>query len=174
MDPEVKQFFENLTETAKRSANEDIKPPVILDLDLVKSKNYKLGKPDISVNKQQSKNLSDDFFDGTEGQLTIDVYENPNEIIIESTLAGVKLENLDINIGKESVTIRGKRERERKIEEENFLYQECYWGYFSRSVRLPEEVLPNEAEASLRNGILTIKIPKLSNSKNKKLKVRGN
>lgn len=108
-----------------------------------------------------------------EGQLTIDVYQKPDEIIVESTIAGVKPEDLDISINNESVTIRGKREREDKIIDENFFYQECYWGKFSRTIILPQEADADQATASLKNGVLTIRLPKLDRKKIKKLKVKS-
>ncbi len=107
----------------------------------------------------------------SEGQLTIDVYQTPEEIIVESPIAGVKPEDLDISITNESVTIKGQRERERRIKDEDYFYQECYWGRFSRSVILPQEVDAEQAEAVIKNGVLAIRLPKLNRQKSKKLKV---
>ncbi len=108
-----------------------------------------------------------------EGQLTIDVYQNDNEIIIKSTIAGVKPEDLDVSINNDMITIRGERKQEEEISEENYYYQECYWGNFSRSVILPVDVIADKIEASMKNGILTIKMPKADNTKAKKIQVRG-
>jgi len=107
-----------------------------------------------------------------EGQLTIDVYENPDNIIIKSMVAGVKPENLDVNITHEMVTISGGREDEQKVEKQNYFYQELYWGRFSRSILLPKEVDPDEAEAVIKDGVLTIKIPKINKEKVQKLKIK--
>ncbi len=108
-----------------------------------------------------------------EGQLAIDVYQTPTDIIVESPLAGVKPEDIDVSITPESVTVKGRRERERHVKTEDYVYQECYWGKFSRSVVLPHEVDADAAEASIKNGVLTIKIPKINRSKSKKLKVKA-
>lgn len=107
----------------------------------------------------------------SEGQLTIDVYQTPSHIIIKSTIAGVEAEDLDITITNDMVTIRGKREKDEEIKTDDYYYQECYWGAFSRSVILPTDVTADEAEASLKNGILTIKLPKVERVKTKKIKV---
>lgn len=107
-----------------------------------------------------------------EGQLTIDVYQTPLEIVVESALAGVGPEDVDINVTNDSVTIRGERHRESRIHDEDYLYQECYWGRFSRSVILPQEVDPDEAHATFKNGILTVHLPKVVKQKSKKLKIR--
>jgi HSP20 family protein len=115
---------------------------------------------------------SDPFFGEAEGQLTIDVFQTPEEIIIQSTVAGVSPEDLNIDITSESVSIKGKRERREKVKEDNFFYQECYWGKFSRSIILPEEINPDKSEAELKDGILTIKLPKLNRDKSKRVKIK--
>ena len=95
-----------------------------------------------------------------EGQLSLDVFEKGKYIIIKSTIAGVKPEDLEININNDLITIRGERRLEEKSEIKNWLYQECFWGKFSRSIVLPVEVKVNQAKVSLKNGILTIVLPK--------------
>ncbi|MEK7110774.1 MAG: Hsp20/alpha crystallin family protein [Patescibacteria group bacterium] len=107
-----------------------------------------------------------------EGQLTIDVYQTPDDIIIESAIAGVKPEDIDIDVSSDSITIRGARHRESRVRDEDYFYQECYWGRFSRSVILPQEVDPESASVSFKNGVLTVKLPKLNRKKSRKLKVR--
>jgi len=109
----------------------------------------------------------------SEGQLTIDVYQTDSEIVIKSTIAGVKPEDLDVSINNDMVTIRGDRKNDEVVEGENYYYQECYWGTFSRSVILPVEVIADKAEASMKNGILTIRLPKADTTKSKRIQVRG-
>ena len=92
--------------------------------------------------------------------------------MIESTIAGVKPDDLDISITNESVTIRGRREKEKRVKDEDYFYQECYWGRFSRSIILPQEVDSDSAEASFKNGVLIIRLPKINRQKTKKLKVK--
>lgn len=109
--------------------------------------------------------------EGEEGQLTIDVYQNPNEIVIKSTVAGVKPEDIDISFTNDMITIRGKRRKDEEVTTEDYYYQELYWGAFSRSVILPVEVDADRAKADIKNGILTIKLPKSEKIKTKKIKV---
>lgn len=108
-----------------------------------------------------------------DGQLTIDVYQTDNDVVIKSTIAGVKPEDLDVSIVNDMITIRGERRQEDEVGEENYYYQECYWGSFSRSIILPIDVLADKIEASMKNGILTIKMPKADNTRTKKIQVRG-
>lgn len=111
--------------------------------------------------------------DNADGQLTIDVYQTENDIVIKSTIAGVKPEDLDVSINNDMVSIRGERKNEEIVEHGNYYYQECYWGSFSRSVLLPVDVIPEKADAALKNGILTIRLPKADTTKTKKIQVRG-
>lgn len=111
--------------------------------------------------------------DESEGQLTIDVYQTDNDIVIKSTIAGVKPEDLDVSINNDMITIRGERKQDEQISTDNYYYQECYWGGFSRSVILPVDVLPEKIEASMKNGILTIRLPKAATDRTKKIQVRG-
>ncbi len=115
---------------------------------------------------------SDDDEIETEGKLTIDVYKTASEIIVESAIAGIKPEDLDINVSTDSITIKGERRRDEKIKDEDYFYQECYWGRFSRSVILPEEIDPEHAVVHFKNGILTVRLPKLNRKKSKKLNVK--
>ena len=109
----------------------------------------------------------------SEGQLTIDVYQTDNDIVIKSTIAGVKPEDFDVSINNDMVTIRGERKNDEKVEGENYYYQECYWGTFSRSVILPVEVMADKAEAAMKNGIFTLRLPKADTTKTKRIQVRG-
>ena len=95
------------------------------------------------------------------------------EIIIKTMVAGVKPEDLDVSITRDMVTIKGKREDSRRIENENFFFQELYWGSFSRSILLPQEIDTDEAEATMKSGILTIKLPKIDKERVQKVKIKG-
>ncbi len=111
--------------------------------------------------------------DEGEGTLTVDVYDDGDDIVVQSTVAGVDDDNLEINITTESVTVKGTRKQEKKVEEKNYFYQELFWGTFSRSIILPQEVDPDHSTANLSKGVLTIRMPKLNRSKAKKLKVKA-
>ena len=118
-------------------------------------------------------NQEDAQTDESEGQLTIDVYQTDTEIVIKSTIAGVKPEDLDVSISNDMLTIKGERKNEEIVEDNNYYYRECYWGSFSRSVVLPMDVLADKIDAMLKNGILTIRLPKADVTKTKKIQVRG-
>jgi HSP20 family protein len=137
---------------------------------------YETEETEMILNSSPQKNMQEENFstgDNSEGQLTIDVYQTDNDIVIKSTIAGVKPEDLDVNINNDMVTIRGERKNEEEVPEENYYYQECYWGNFSRSVILPVDVISDKSEASMKNGILTIRLPKADSTRSKKIQVRG-
>jgi len=106
------------------------------------------------------------------GDLAVDMHQTANEIVIQAMVAGVKPEDLDVSISRESVTISGKRSEMKQVVEENFFYRELSWGSFSRTVVLPQEIEPEEAEAVERHGLLTLRLPKVNKDKIQKLKVR--
>ena len=96
-----------------------------------------------------------------DGHLTVDVFKNGNDVVIQSTIAGTAPENIDVSITKEIVTIRGQRVQEEKVKSSDFYHQELYWGSFSRSIILPLDIDPDKAKASMKNGVLTIRMPVL-------------
>jgi HSP20 family protein len=109
-----------------------------------------------------------------EGQLTVDVFQDDQHIVIQSTIAGVNPEDLDVSITNDMVTIRGERRRAFEVKTEDYFYQECYWGPFSRSIILPLEIDADAAEAKIKNGVLTIRIPKAGTTVTRKVKVKAN
>ncbi len=185
MDQDSKKFFEELAGLSNQSQIDENEPKAVKIQDEeveeeeeVETKEEKKSKEKKSmtgrskISDTEEKESASEIFEEGEGQLTIDVYQNPDEIIVESTIAGVKPEDLDIAITNEAVVIKGKREKQEEIKDEDYFYQECYWGKFSRSIILPQEIDADKAIASLKNGILTIKLPKLNRQKTKKLKVK--
>jgi HSP20 family protein len=106
-----------------------------------------------------------------EGKLTVDVYQTANNIVVESAIAGVKPNDIDVNVTNDSITIRGSRKRDKIVKDEDYLYQECYWGKFARTIIVPQEVDPEGAEVTFKNGILTITLPKANRKKSRKLKI---
>lgn len=119
-----------------------------------------------------AKTQEDDWFE-PEGELAVDVYETGDEITIQATIAGVNPDDLDVSIENDVVTITGERTNTEEEEGKNYFYQECFWGAFSRQIILPSEVDGSRAEASMKNGVFTLKIPKIERKKLRKVKVRS-
>jgi len=108
-----------------------------------------------------------------EAELSVDVYQTPTDIIIQTMVAGVRPEDLEISVSRDVVTIRGEREESRTIDEDNYFTKELYWGKFSRTISLPAEVEPEEVEATEKHGLLTVKIKKVDKEKKSSIKVKS-
>ena len=146
-----KSFFEKLTGMVR--ANDDSDDKDVAELEQT------LGNSDLDSEE--------------EGQLAIDMYQTPNEIVIKTMVAGVKPEDVDISITRDMVTIRGKREDSHEFSGDDFFHKELYWGAFSRTIVLPQEIEVEEAEATNKNGLLTLKLPKIDRNKQAKVKVKN-
>lgn len=109
--------------------------------------------------------------ESSEGQLAVDVAQTEDKLVIVATIAGAKPEDVTVNINNDVLTIRGKRESDVEIKKDDYFYRECYWGKFSRTIVLPVDVLTDEAQATFKNGLLTIVIPKESSKKDVPIKV---
>jgi len=106
-----------------------------------------------------------------EGELAVDLCENKDELILQAVIGGVEIKELDISITNDMITVRGERKRESKDKIEKVYYNECFWGPFSRSLILPQEINADKAKAMIKNGLLTIYLPKLMKTKRKTLKI---
>lgn len=107
-----------------------------------------------------------------EGELAVDVYETDDAVVIQSTIAGVRAEDLDITLSGDMLTIKGERKRDLTVPEHLALYQECFWGPFSRSIILPVEVKFEKIEAKMKNGVLTLLLPKAHKERAKVIEVK--
>ncbi|HOX30240.1 MAG TPA: Hsp20/alpha crystallin family protein [Candidatus Paceibacterota bacterium] len=109
----------------------------------------------------------------TEGQLGIDMYQTENDLVVQAAIAGIKTEDLDVLIEDDVLTIKGKRNNPYRIDSADYFIQECYWGAFSRRIILPVEVDASKTDAQMRDGILTIRIPKLQKESKKRIVIKG-
>lgn len=106
-------------------------------------------------------------------KLPIDVYQDHYNIYIMSPMPGVETEDIDVNINNDMVTIRGRRREQTETHQDDFFFRECYWGNVSRSVILPVEIDPEHVEATLKNGILTVTLPKVGTGRDITINVRS-
>ncbi len=157
MAKEKKSFFERLTGTVRMDETRD-------DLEVEDRK--------ISSSSSLSTAWKEDEEKEKEGELGVDVYQTSDMIVVKAMLAGVKNEDLDISITRDMVTIRGRREEEKTAKEDDYFIRELYWGSFSRTITLPEEIDVDEAEAIEKHGLLILKLPKLDKKRQSKLKVK--
>ncbi|OGI59693.1 hypothetical protein A2814_01335 [Candidatus Nomurabacteria bacterium RIFCSPHIGHO2_01_FULL_38_19] len=158
MENKKRSFFERLTGSiSMREEEEDSKK------DFLKGTN--------GSNKKSGNSWIEEEND--EAELAVDVYQTPTDIILQTMVAGVKPDDLELTIGRDIITVRGKREEIRTIDEENYFTKELYWGKFSRTISLPAEVEPEEVEATEKHGLLTIKMQKVDKERKSNVKVRS-
>jgi HSP20 family protein len=99
------------------------------------------------------------------------MYQTDEELVIQSAIAGVKPEDLNLYLEDDVLFIEGERKRPTEEKGDYFL-QECYWGKFSRKIVLPVEINPEKISASFREGILTIRIQKISRERKRKILIK--
>ncbi len=157
MQAKKRSFFEKLTGAGNAEDEYDEEPRKI----------------SVKEDRRGHASVNDWLPEEEEAELAVDVYQTPAEIIIQTMVAGVKPEDLELSIGRDTVTIRGKREETRIIDENNYFAKELYWGSFSRTISLPQEVEPEEAEATERHGLLTIRLKKIDRDRKANLKVKS-
>lgn len=107
-----------------------------------------------------------------EGQLSLDVFQTADNIIVVAPIAGVTMKDLSISITDEVLTIKGRRNLQFKVESADYFTQECFWGNFSRSIILPESVDTANVSASFKNAVLTVRIPKVEKIRTRMVKIK--
>jgi HSP20 family protein len=108
------------------------------------------------------------------GELSVDVINSSDAIIVKAMIAGVKPADVDVDITRDSLTLKATRNDDHEIEDENFHVRELYWGSFARTIMLPEEVDVDLAEAKEKHGLLVITLPKLDKHRKAKLQIKSN
>ena len=153
---EKRSFFERLTGTVK--IDDELEPE--------QEEQAKAPSQHLPVKNDWGEEEND-------GELTVDVYQTPDDIIIKAMVSGMDPNDLDISIGRDNVIIKGKRETTREVGDDDYFCQELYWGSFSRTIALPQEIEVEEAEATQKHGLLTIRLPKIDKRRQSKLRVKS-
>ena len=117
--------------------------------------------------------MQNDRDEHTEGQLALDIYQTPGQIVIVAPIAGVKLSDIDVSVTEDVLTVKGKRYLEFDIPEEDYFTQECFWGDFSRSIVLPASVDTTRVAATFKDAVLKITIPKVERVKTKIVRIKA-
>ncbi len=131
----------------------------------------------MDTDREQPEEHHEEWGDNVEtnadGELPIDMYQTPDAIVIRALVAGVSPEDLDIAITRDMVTIKGERQEVQEAPDEDYYHRELFWGSFSRTILLPEEIIIDEAEAKEKHGLLVISLPKLDKERSARLTVKS-
>lgn len=157
MPKEKRSFFERITGSSSYSEHEELE-------------NRISGEPKPERNEWLDEAA---VAEEEEGELSVDVYHTEKEVVIQTMIAGVKPEDLNITVTREMLTIKGTRERPNEVDEDKYFQRELYWGAFSRTLVLPYEVESEEADAIERHGLLTIRLPKIDKARVQKVKIKS-
>lgn len=163
MENKKRSFFEKITGSIRIKEDEIEEEEVEKE---TKRKNHIKKEKNIEKNDWMEE-------ESDEAELTVDVFQDEDYIYIQAFVAGVKPEDLSLTIGRDVVTIKGKRENSHEEDEENYFAKELYWGKFGRTILLPKEVEPDESEATEKHGLLTIKLTKVDKEKKNTIKVKA-
>ena len=177
---EKKSFFERLAGSISVDDEDDVLDVVEQDEEMEELPIKHIGKKlEVPASKTKvrhavvDENMEEVDVDMEEGELSVDVYQTANEIIIEAMVAGVKPEDLHLSITRDMVTIKGRRDGNTQVTHDDYFYKELYWGTFTRTILLPHEVEIEEAEAVEKHGLLIIRLPKVDKARQTKLKVKS-
>lgn len=165
---EKQSFFEKLTGTVSYDNTPAENTPPTNENSFSPEEAVEEELPSSSTEDASGEETADEH----EGQLTVDVYQTPTHIVVQAPMAGVKAEDVDVSINNDMITIRGKRHQKNEISGDNYYYREVFWGQFSRSVLMPSEVDSNRTEASFKNGLLTVTMPKVNKDGVQQVKIQ--
>lgn len=150
------------------------------EYDRILDEDHQFGEDDLAVEEEYEEE-EEESWDGQQseaaqqdGELPVDMYQTDDAIIIRALVAGVSPNELEISITRDMVTVRGIREEYQEAHDDGYFHRELFWGSFSRTLLLPEEVAIDEAEAQEKHGLLEIRLPKLDKHRSTQLKVRSN
>ena len=101
----------------------------------------------------------------------VNVYEKEDQIIVEAETPGMKKDDIEVSVQDHVLTLSGERKEEHETKEKNFYRHERSEGSFLRSISLPSSVEADSIEASYKNGVLSLKIPKAEEAKAKRVEI---
>jgi HSP20 family molecular chaperone IbpA len=149
------------------------------EYDRILDDNHSFGDEDDLAVKETYQEEEEEWEDGgttnpQDGELPVDMFQTDEAIVIKALVAGVSPNDLEISITRDMVTIRGVREEFQETHDDGYYHRELFWGSFSRTLVLPEEVAIDEAEAQEKHGLLEIRLPKLDKHRSTQLRVKSN
>jgi len=131
--------------------------------------------------RREMDRLWDSFFEGKPAKRveevgewlpTLDISETKNDLVVRAEIPGIDPKDIDISLVNEVLTIKGDKKQEKEEKEENYHLIERSYGSFTRTIRLPKEVQSDKINASYKNGILKITLPKSEEAKKKEIKIK--
>jgi len=104
----------------------------------------------------------------------VDIFERGDDLIIRAEIPGVDKDDIDVNVEKNTLVIRGERKREKECEEDRTYRMERLFGNFVRTFSLPRTVDTSRISASCKDGVLELQLPKAEEAKPKRIEIKAN
>lgn len=104
---------------------------------------------------------------------TVDVSETKDNVVLKAEVPGLEAKDVDVSISEDVLTIKGEKKKEEEKKDEHYHYRERYSGSFQRSFRLPVSVKTEKADATFKDGVLTVTLPKAPEAKKKQIKIKA-
>jgi len=172
-----RSFFERLTGAVNIDEDEQLEEAEDYDFSLPKNIKTPTASPKKTAQiypQFDDTNRSGWMDDSSvDSELSVDVYQTQDDVIVKAMIPGVKKEDLEINLTRDSVTLKGIRKEEKIVADDDYFHRELYWGSFSRTIQLPHEVDIEHAEAIETSGILTIKLPRVDKDRQMKIRIKS-
>ncbi len=102
----------------------------------------------------------------------LDLYEEKDDIVVKAEIPGIDKDNIEVNLGDHTLTIKGEKKKEEETKEENYYRSERSYGAFLRTIELPKDVHADKVKATFKNGVLEVRLPKTEEAKAKEVKVK--
>ncbi|MBI3440444.1 MAG: Hsp20/alpha crystallin family protein [Proteobacteria bacterium] len=140
--------------------------------------------PSFASLQEDMNRLFERFYRGSEVYLTnwdkattipaVNIAENGNSFRIEAELPGMPPESIDVSVSGNMLTIKGEKKEEKEEKDENYIRRESSYGSVYRQIILPEAANGEKADASFKNGVLTVTVPKKAEAvqQSKKLQIK--
>lgn len=115
-------------------------------------------------------------YTGSSGQMAsvaVDLHETDNGYELAASLPGVRPDDIDVTVNRDSVVLRGSVEQNTEQQQGNYIYRERHSGTFQRVVRLPQPVNTEQVQAILENGVLKLTLPRLQEAASRRVQVQG-
>ncbi|MCA9351713.1 Hsp20/alpha crystallin family protein [Patescibacteria group bacterium] len=157
-----KSFFEKLTGSIKFNNEEEVYDPT--DGEYLEDER--------DEDEDESYEDTDAYEEEEVGELSVDMYRVNNAIIIKTMVAGIQKSEIDITLTRDHVTIEGSRKNDPEGRIDTVYFEELYWGAFERSIKLPEEIDIELAEAHEAHGLLTLVLPLVDKERKAQLKIK--
>ena len=170
-----RSFFERLTGAVNIDEDEQLEEAEDFDFASPKKPVVNGSRKSVQVHPQfDDKNRSAWMDDASvDSELSVDVYQTQDDVIVKAMIPGVKKEDLEINLTRDSVTLKGIRKEEKIVSDDDYFHRELYWGSFSRTIQLPHEVDIEHAEAIESQGMLTLKLPRVDKDRQMKVRIKS-